>query len=138
MNSQPLGRRYERIYPEVLLPDLNEIENAKLASMEREIREMLKSAGCEEIIYDAEAAAYSKRGERTPPRTEPVMLHRWKGSSGHKEIPCIIDREGLKIIIRGCGDIQDALRERLKIREFYPERFSAKKKEIYTFEYKQI
>lgn len=87
-----------------------------------------------QIIYDKDAVAYTD-DQHYKPRTEPVMLHRWKGqfnneSPNHREDQYSWDMEGLKVIVRGRGELQSIIEYALEVD---PEDGSTEEYKTYIF-----
>lgn len=60
------------------------------------------------VPYDAQATAYARTADDQP-RTEPLMVSSWLGLNESDPNNMIIDMAGLRIILRGIGDIQEAV-----------------------------
>lgn len=142
-NSKQLGRSSPRNYTGSAFPDgYLDIESLEeLESLEARLRAVLTQRGAQAIVYDKEATAFVDNGSTVTPRTEPVMLHRWKGDC-HGETPTYTDRRrgfdtvGLKIIVRGRGLIQAAITKVMNNTK--PDKGSTKKYKTYTFACKHI
>jgi len=116
--SKETGRSSARNFLPAAFPngyyDAESLE--ELYELDEELRTTLTQAGCREVIYDPEASAYTQDPSQTP-RTEPVLLHRWKGIL-HGDVPFQLgtrrrdfDTQGLRVVVRGQGEIQNLIRE---------------------------
>lgn len=105
MSEAFTGRGTERIYTAEYgyeVPDLGTIE-----TIETEFRTALEGWAMlgkyDKRQYDPWAVAYTKNAD-TPSRKESVMFHKWRGE----------EVVGLKIILRGDGEIVSGIRNKLK------------------------
>ena len=113
--SECIGRKHARNYLGSAFPDgYYELEPAEIQELDAELRRNLTKVSAQERVYDREAAAF--HDGTSPLRQEPVMLHSWKGilhggaSVDLTAAQRAYDAVGLKIIIRGKGEIQESVR----------------------------
>ena len=111
MPEEFTGRKVEHIYTKesirdwngYLMSDFNTVE-----VIETEFRTALEGRAmlgqCVKRQYDPWAVAYTEDAN-TPPRKESVMFHKWRGE----------EMVGIKIILRGEGEIISWIRDGLEI-----------------------
>ncbi len=109
---------------------------AALEALHSKLKSALETAGAKEIVYDEEATAHTEKRQKCDPRTEPIMLHRWKGDCHGKEATCDadglpFDTEGLNIIVRGRSRLQKAIKGLIKIKP--DQRDSTNNREIFVY-----
>lgn len=112
--NERIGREMARNYLPTAFPNgYYEFEPEEIQQLNAELRRNLAAVNAQERVYDREATAFHDGS--SPLREEPVMIHSWKGIL-HGEVAVDLastqrtyDALGLKIIIRGTGEIQESV-----------------------------
>ncbi len=120
--QEKFGRQGQRIFTPTGVQGAQHLSQEEFRRLRGKLNSLLVGANYTPRIYDEQAVAFYKKGwfftPETPLRQEPVMLETLRAKCYTETSEP--DLLGLKVILRGTGEIQTRIRELLRVQEPTP------------------